>query len=102
MLRKTGKSTTVIACLMAQTGALKFRPPEGSVPWTEKATRPIWTNPEEYEDHPVNYFVPHFGTDTDMKSTTSNIEKAEEELKHVLTVTSNDVPKNSNVFADYE
>ena len=64
---------------MAQTSALKFRPPEGSVPWHEAADRPVFTDPGKLGTYPVNYFVPNFGEDEDMKTTVSNAAIAEEE-----------------------
>jgi hypothetical protein len=60
---------------------LAYRPYPGTVPWGGAATLPEWVDPQ---DHPVNYFVPNFGTDTDIKSTFTHTAAAEEGLNHVL------------------
>jgi hypothetical protein len=78
MFRKTNKSTTVAVVLMASASALKFRPPEGSVPWHEAATLPIWTDANINDDHKVDYFVPNFGADSETKGERANLEIAEE------------------------
>ena len=41
-----------------------------------------WQPTPAEEDHPVNYFVPHFGTDPDMIETPKSIATAEEQEGH--------------------
>jgi hypothetical protein len=58
--------TFVIAALFATgASAIKFRPPEGSVPWHLPLTVPEFEQP----DHPVNYPVPDFGVDHEILNT---------------------------------
>jgi hypothetical protein len=69
--------------------AIKYRPYPGSVPWGGDADKPEWEDPK---DHKVNYFVPNFGKDSDIKTSFKNMATAEEELGHVLEA-SFDPPK---------
>lgn len=55
---------------MAQSSAIKFRPPEGSVPWHEAAKKPEVTDPK---DHDINYFIPNFGGDGEIASSLKNM-----------------------------
>ena len=76
----------VLAALFSSTSAvsLSYRPPEGSVPWTKPLTVP---NFEDVKTHPVNYFVPDFGVDTDIIDATDSIKNAETTLKKTLNAT---------------
>ena len=55
----------VILALLASSNAvqLEYRPPKGTVPWHKAISRPSWEKP----DYPVNYSVPNFGVDNDIK-----------------------------------
>ena len=66
-----------------------YRPYPGTVPWGGAATKPEWEDPQ---DHKVNYFVPNFGVDSDIKTTFKNTADAESALDHVLQA-SFDPPK---------
>lgn len=81
MLRKSTKATVAVALLMAQSSAIKFRPPPGTVPWKKKIELPEHIDPQ---DHELDYFVPNFGADDDVISTKKNLAAAEEELGHVM------------------
>ena len=70
-----------LALCTSQAVAIKYRPYPGSVPWGGDADKPEWEDPQ---DHKVNYFVPNFGQDSDIKSSFKNMAKAEEDLKHEL------------------
>jgi len=70
-----------LALCTSQAVAIKYRPYPGSVPWGGDADKPEWEDPQ---DHKVNYFVPDFGKDSDIKSSFKNMAKAEEDLKHEL------------------
>lgn len=54
---------------------MKYRPLPGTAPWHKDAEPSTWVKP----DWPVDYFVPNFGVDEDIKRTTRNIKEAEEE-----------------------
>ena len=62
-----------------------------------------WSPTPAETDHPVNYFVPHFGTDPDMTETTKSISTAEKQeehewvwkKQHLLDHLSNPVPPGS-------
>merc|ERR1712238_429335 len=78
------KSTSCMAAIAVSTASavkLGYRPYPGSVPWGDSATLPEWVAPK---DHPVNYFVPNFGTDSDIKATFKHTADTEEKLDHVL------------------
>ena len=83
------KSSTlgVLALLFAASDvqAIKtaFRPPEGTVPWHKNITDSTWVKP----DWDVNYFVPNFGVDKDIKSTQKHLAASEDKLKHKLFAT---------------
>jgi hypothetical protein len=51
------------------------------VPWHEGPKYPEWTNPTE---HPIDYGVPNFGVDNDIKSTFKNTADAEAALGYVM------------------
>lgn len=61
--------------------AIKFRPTPGTVPWHKGPGSPEWVDPE---DHDINYFVPHFGADSDINASMKNLATAEGELKHEM------------------
>jgi hypothetical protein len=48
---------------------LEFRPIPGTAPWHKKVKGPSHQEP----DWPVNYFVPNFGKDVDIKRTQKSI-----------------------------
>lgn len=47
-----------------------------------------------YSDHPVDYFVPHFGQDIDIKASLSNTKGEEKRLKHEISFWKEDLPKD--------
>ena len=65
----------VLALLFSTTQAInhKYRPPTGSVPWHDAATRPTWDTP----DYPVNYYVPNFGMDHNILASMNSLKIAE-------------------------
>lgn len=65
----------VLALFTSQAVAIKYRPPAGTVPWGSDATLPEWRDPQ---DHKVNYFIPNFGEDSDIKASKKNMAAAEE------------------------
>lgn len=69
--------------------AIRFRPIPGTVPWHDSATYPEWTHPTE---HDIDYFVPHFGADSDINASLKNLKDTEEKLGHELQA-SFDPPK---------
>ena len=84
MMKKSMKMSLAVACLVGESAAIKFRPPEGSVPWHEEAKKPEFTHPE---DHDIDYFVPNFGEDNEITTSKKNMAKAEEDLKHKMFAT---------------
>ena len=78
---KSKKTMAALALCTSQAVAIKYRPYPGTVPWGSDATLPEWLDPQ---DHPVNYGVPHFGEDTDIKNTKSNLAYAEDYHKHEM------------------
>ena len=68
----------VVLLLVSSVSA--FRPPTGSVPWHKEISSSTWVKP----DWDVDYFVPNFGVDDDIKSTQSHTAVAEDKLKHVM------------------
>ena len=60
----------VVSALLESTSAIKFRPPEGTVPWHEEAKLPEWKDPK---DHDIDYFVPNFGMDTEIAASLKNM-----------------------------
>jgi hypothetical protein len=72
-------NTLAISLLLAVVSAdqLDFRPPAGSAPWYKTAKPTSLTKP----GYPINYFVPNFGLDVDIKRTHKSIRQAEKEYK---------------------
>jgi hypothetical protein len=70
-----------LALFTSKAVAIKYRPYPGTVPWGSDADLPEWRNPQ---DHPVNYGVPNFGEDSEIKYTKKNLAYAEEYHKHEL------------------
>ena len=50
-----------------------FRPVEGTVPWHKEVTKSSWVKP----DWNIDYFVPNFGVDEDIKSSITHMDAAE-------------------------
>ena len=73
----------IVALFSASTSAVKisYRPPDGSVPWHLPISVPDF---EEVGSHPVNYFVPDFGVDSDIINATNAISQSEKVLKKNL------------------
>ena len=69
-----------VAVVALLSTASAFRPPNGSVPWHKEVKSSSWTTP----DWEVNYFVPDFGVDEDIKATQNNAKKAEKSLNHTM------------------
>jgi hypothetical protein len=59
---------------------LQYRPIAGSVPWHLAVTTPEFENP----GHPVNYVVPDFGVDQDIKNVSGAIAQSEKKLNKTL------------------
>jgi hypothetical protein len=57
-----------------------FRPVAGSAPWHLDVTTPEFENP----GHPVNYSVPDFGVDQDIKNVSGAIAQSEKKLNKKL------------------
>lgn len=64
-----------MAALTSEVRAVKqkYRPPAGATPWYKEASVGELVNPE----YPVDYFVPDFGVDSDIKLSQDNTEAAE-------------------------
>ena len=79
---KTTASIAAIALVSSQVSAIKskYRPPAGTNPWHHAASVPTWEKP----DWNVNYHVPSYGADRDMKLTMENLKLAEQEVGHKL------------------
>jgi hypothetical protein len=79
------KSTTsafVLALFLADAQAVKYRPyTNGRSPWYKEYAK------EPTVDHDINYFVPNFGLDHNIKASLANTANAEERLKHKFTAT---------------
>jgi hypothetical protein len=60
----------------AQAVKQKYRPIPGSTPWYKDATLTTIDKPE----WKINYYVPEFGVDTDIKTSTANMSQAEDRL----------------------
>ena len=60
-----------------------YRPPAGTAPWYKTATENSWIKPT----WKVDYFVPNFGVDHDIKTTQAHIAETEKNLKHKFTAT---------------
>ena len=86
---KTTSCMAAMAISTAEAVKMTYRPYAGTVPWGSAATLPEWVDPQ---DHPVNYFVPNFGVDSDIKATFKHTADTEEKLDHVLQA-SFDPPK---------
>ena len=66
MLNKT-TSAFVLALFLNEAEAIKYRPYVGGrTPWYKEYAK------EPKVDHDINYFVPNFGVDHDIKSSLSN------------------------------
>ena len=52
----------------------------------EEAREPLltWAPTVRGSGHPINYFVPHFGEDWDIRTTKKNIDDAEKKYGHIL------------------
>ncbi len=77
-------SATLAIIALCQVNAIKqkYRPPAGSNPWHHDASRPTW----EVPDWNVNYHVPSYGQDNDLRLTNMNLKKAEQELNHKMVI----------------
>ena len=74
--------------------AISYRPPEGSNPWHNAASESTWNKP----DWEVDYFVPNFGMDTDIKTTQANLKATEAKLNVTLTATKLPKPDPTDYF----
>ena len=52
---------------------------------TEREPLRSWEPKKKADPFPMNYFVPNFGVDTDIKATQSHIDLLEKKLKHKWT-----------------
>ena len=77
-----GKTSLVVVALLGAVTSVKiaYRPPEGSVPWHQPASRPTWDTP----DYPINYYVPNFGVDHNILTTMNSLKIAERGAKKSL------------------
>jgi hypothetical protein len=76
------KSTTVgivaLTMLSSEVQAMKskYRPVPGSNPWHKEVTKTSWDKP----DWNVDYFVPNFGQDNEIKTSIKNTGLAEKQV----------------------
>ena len=64
-------SFAVLALLSyTQAAKLSYRPPSGSTPWHQEDF-PL--NKVLQPDYPINYYVPNFGVDTEIKTHFKNL-----------------------------
>ena len=54
--------------------------------------------PTPPKGHPIDYFVPNFGIDNDIKATDKHIADSEKKLKHVWTPVKNGDPNPTDYF----
>ena len=66
-----------------QAAKAKYRPTPGSTPWYKMAKESTWEKP----DWNVNYPVPNFGQDTDIKASLKHTATAEADLGHKMQST---------------
>ena len=70
-----------VVLLFGDAQSLKYRPPEGTVPWhNSTSSEPSWSKP----DWKVDYVVPNFGPDHDIAATHKNIADSEKRLGHKM------------------
>ena len=70
-------TSLVLAIFLGSADALEFRPyVNGRTPWYTQPPR----GPKD--DHPVDYPVPNFGQDKDIRDTMTHTDEAESRLKH--------------------
>ena len=68
--------------MMAESAdAIQYRPLPGTAPWHQKVNASSWIDP----DWDIDYFVPNFGLDRDIKTSLKNVKETEAELGHKLT-----------------
>ena len=76
------RTSIAIELLVSTSSAHSFRPyTNGDTPWYKVPKR------EPTVDFPINYKVPSYGQDHDIKDTISNTQKAEKRLGHQLEAT---------------
>ena len=85
MTKSSTLGAIALLFLSSDVSAIKtaYRPPEGSVPWHKNVTDSTWVKP----DWKVDYFVPNFGVDKDVKSTQKHLAASEKKLNHTLFAT---------------
>jgi len=87
----------VLSILFGDAQTVRFRPPEGSVPWhNTTVSEPTWSKP----DWDVNYFVPDFGPDQDVIDTKKDIQVAEKQLKTKLNASFNATELEKKFYAE--
>ena len=82
MFSKTTVGIVALTVLSEEVRAMKakYRPVPGTAPWHKDAEPSSWVKP----DWKVDYFVPNFGLDEDIKSSLKHTGDTESKLKHKL------------------
>ena len=78
---------------VSSSAAISFRPPEGSNPWHNHDWS-SWTKPE----YDMDYFVPNFGKDADIKTSDESLKATEAKLNVTLTATKLPEPHPTDYF----
>jgi len=60
-----------------------------------------WAPSQPAKGHPVDYFVPHFGEDVDVKLTKKNVADAEGKFAHVLDTSAPPADPPRNYFVPH-
>lgn len=81
---RTGMAALALFTTDAMAVKIGFRPIDGTVPWHEGPKLPEWVDPKDY---PINYFVPHFGVDSDILANQQHTAQAEGLLSHTMKAT---------------
>lgn len=75
MFKQKIAGAVTLAALATNVKAAKYRPIEGTQPWHKPASLGEIVDPE----HKINYFIPNFGQDTEIRQSLANTDLAEAE-----------------------
>jgi hypothetical protein len=88
MFKSVPKGLVAYSTLTSSVLAIKlkssYRCDVANQPWCGDASNAEWVDPQ---NHPVDYFVPNFGTDEEIVTSFSDMKEAEGKWKHELTST---------------
>jgi len=81
MFKSQVAGAVTLALLTNEVKAVKYRPPAGSNPWHKSASLGELVDPK----YPINYFVPNFGVDREIKWSNDNLAEAEKKVGKKMT-----------------